>query len=290
MSKIIDSLQKRFGTQSEVEALMSGSGAPQPQERPSRQQIHEQLADVYFQGPRQQQQQLISDEANPSFHAPTVVRVVDRSRSYFFPWVVTLLALALSVFTLFSSKRIAIDVRITDAAAPQTSAPAEPIYAVPAPAAVSRLAEAVSLAPSDFIFSGAALLRSSKERQQLVLTNSSVSGLAYAHAMFNPPFNALGTRLYFEARGMKGGEKFEIVLKDANGNTSLNWKPIIPFPDGLSSEWQPAVIDFEPTRFFDPSAIQQIRIEFGTQRTGNAADATLMIRNLQWAPSETDIE
>lgn len=270
---------------------MSGSGAPQ--ERPTRQHIHEQLADVYFQGPRQQQQQpLISDEASPSFHSPTVVRVVDRSRSYFFPWLITLLALGLSIFTLFSSKRIAIDVRITDVAAPQPSLTTAPIYAVSAEAApaASGLAEVVSLEPSDFIFSGAALLRSSKERQQLVLTNSSVSGLAYAHAMFNPPFNALGTRLYFEARGLKGGEKFEIVLKDANGNTSLNWKPIIPFPDGLSSEWKPVVIDFEPTRFFDPAAIQQIRIEFGTQRTGNAADATLMIRNLQWAPSGTSAE
>jgi len=86
---------------------------------------------------------------------------------------------------------------------------------------------------------------------------------------------------------MRGGEQFEIVLKDANGNTSLNWKQIVPFTDGLTSEWQPAIIDFEPTQFFNPDAIQQLRIEFGSQRTGNAADATLMIRNLQWIPAES---
>lgn len=281
MSKIIDSLQKRFGTAAEAELPQSAPGGSP--DRSPRQQIHEQLADVYFQNPKQQ----IADENAAGFHAPTVVRVVDRSRSYFLPWLVTLAALALSTFGLFSTKRIAIDVRISDtAAAPQASQAAPAAQQAARPAA-RPIAEVVTLAPSDFIFSGAALLRSSKEKHQLVLTNSSVSGLAYAHAVFNPPLPALGKRLYLEARGMRGGEQFEIVLKDANGNTSLNWKQIVPFTDGLTSEWQPAIIDFEPTQFFNPDAIQQLRIEFGSQRTGNAADATLMIRNLQWIPAES---
>ncbi len=284
MSKIIDSLQKRFGTASEAELPQSAPGGSS--DRSMRQQIHEQLADVYFQSPKQQ----LTEEAAAGFHAPTVVRVVDRSRSYFLPWLLTLVALVLSTFALFSTKRIAIDVRISDVA----SAPQTPSAAAPASKAVVRPAaqpidEVVALAPSDFIFSGAALLRSSKEKHQLVLTNSSVSGLAYAHAVFNPPLPALGKRLYLEARGMRGGEQFEIVLKDANGNTSLNWKQLVPFTDGLSTEWQPAIIDFEPTQFFNPDTIQQLRIEFGSQRTGNAADATLMIRNLQWIPAESSV-
>ncbi len=285
MSKIIDSLQKRFGTPTGIEAAQTSPASQS--DRSARREIHEQLADVYFQNPKQQ----IAEDPQAPFHAPTVVRIVDRSRSYFLPWVITLLALALSAFALFSTKRIAVDIRIMDSAVPQPDSGAV-AAAAPSdagrPAARAAIAEALPMSPSDFIFSGAALLRSTREKQQLVLTNSSVSGLAYAHANFNPPLPALGKRLYFEARGMKGGEKFEIVFKDANGNTSLNWKPIVPFEGGVSTDWQPAVIDFEPSRFFNPNAIQQLRIEFGSQRTGNSADATILIRNVQWIPSETN--
>lgn len=281
MSKIIDSLQKRFGT-------VSATDAPQPANASAadrvaaRHQIHEQLADVYFQNPKQ-----LMETPQAAFQAPTVVRVVDRSRSYFLPWLVTLLALTLSTFALFSTKRVAIDIRIMDAKSAVPPAESQlPTAASAASPAVPHMPEVVPMSPSDFIFSGAALLRSSREKQQLVLTNSSVSGLAYAHAVFNPPLPALGKRLYLEARGLKGGEKFEIVFKDANGNTSLNWKPITPFVDGVSTEWQPVTVDFEPSRFFNPNAIEQMRIEFGTQRTGNIADATLLIRNIQWIPAE----
>lgn len=279
MSKIIDSLQKRFGTPSGIEAAPTVPASQS--DRSARREVHEQLADVYFQNPKQ-----IVEDPQAAFHAPTVVRIVDRSRSYFLPWVITLIALALSAFALFSTKRIAVDIRIMDAAAPQGYPEAAGSALPSQPAPHTEMAEVMPMAPSDFIFSGAALLRSTREKQQLVLTNSSVSGLAYAHAIFNPPLPALGKRLYLEARGMKGGEKFEIVLKDANGNTSLNWKPIVPFENGVSSEWQPTVIDLEPSRFFNPNAIQQLRIEFGSQRTGNSADATILIRNLQWIPSE----
>lgn len=283
MSKIIDALQKRFGTVSAAD-IPQPAPATQSDRVAARHQIHEQLADVYFQNPKQ-----IAEDPQTAFHAPTVVRVVDRSRSYFLPWLITLLALALSTFALFSTKRVAIDIRITDAASAKPAAvPADASSAASSDAVdASRLIpEVVSMNPSDFIFSGAALLRSSREKQQLVLTNSSVSGLAYAHAVFNPPLPALGKRLYLEARGMKGGEKFEIVFKDANGNTSLNWKSIVPFADGVSAEWQPVIVDFEPSRFFNPNAIEQMRIEFGTQRTGNVADAAIMIRNIQWIPAE----
>lgn len=282
MSKIIDSLQKRFGTGSSGEPASAGPSAPAA-ERTPRQQIHEQLADVYFQGPRPS-----IEEAGRSFQPPTVVRVVDRSRSYFLPWLITLLALVLSTAALFSTKRVAIDIRVMDAASDVAPSPhaTEPA-AGPAKNPRVEAPEVITLSPTDFIFSGAALLRSSRERQQLVLTNSSVSGLAYAHISFNPALPALGKRLYFEVRGLKGGEKFEIVLKDSNGNTSLNWKPIVPFEDGVTTEWQPVVVDLEPTRFFNPNALQQLRIEFGSQRTGNAADATLLVRNLQWIPAES---
>lgn len=283
MSKIIDSLQKRFGTVSPAETVQS-SPASHADRTAARHQIHEQLADVYFQGPKQ-----LSDDPQAAFHAPTVVRVVDRSRSYFLPWIITLLALILCAFALFSTKRVAIDIRIMDAAVSKPAVDTEaPVRMTPEALETSRiLPEVLAMNPSDFIFSGAALLRSSREKQQLVLTNSSVSGLAYTQAGFNPPLAALGKRLYFEARGLKGGEKFEIVFKDSNGNTSLNWKPIAPFADGLSTEWQPAVVEFEASRFFNPESIEQMRIEFGTQRTGNSTDATLLIRNIQWIPAET---
>lgn len=281
MSKIIDSLQKRFGTVSESEAPHPSPAASQPG-RTARQQVHEQLADVYFQNPKQ-----LAEDPRGAFHAPTVVRVVDRSRSYFMPWLITLLALALSIFTLFSTKRVAIDVKIIDDAAQigADSTGIPPSHAA-AHLASASLPEVVAMNPSDFIFSGAALLQSSKDKQQLVLTNSSVSGLAYAHAVFNPPLAALGKRLYLEARGLNGGEKFEIVLKDSNGNTSLNWKSLVPFEGGVSTEWRSAIIDFEPTHFFNPDAIQQLRIEFGSQRTANPANATILIRNIQWIPAE----
>ena len=298
MSKIIEALQRPIrmrvekGAFSEQEKLRTGSP------RNQRHMTHEQLADVYFPG---------NGKAHEQLPAPTIIRVADPQRSFFVPWLITLLALGLSAFALFSTKRIAIDIRIIDdagSAAAQTSAqttltppaayPIQPKVSVPPEAAIlepiasAELPEAITLSPLDFRFTGAAVLNSSRERSQITLANSTLSGLAYAVVDFDPPFQADRYALSFEARGSIGGEQIELIFKDVNGNSSLNWKNLMVFPEGLTTNWQPATIKLQRSDFFNPQVIRQLRIEIGSQRTGNESDAVIFLRSLQWLPLSMD--
>lgn len=76
----------------------------------------------------------------------------------------------------------------------------------------------------------------------------------------------------------------ELIFKDIFGNSNLNWKAVIPFPDGLKTEWQTATVKLEETEYFHADAIKQMRIEVGTQRTKNVSDAMIFLRNMQWLP------
>lgn len=288
MSKILEALQRPHGQETgKPRRAESGMSRSSISAKEVRQMTQEQLADVYFQRSGKVQE----------LPAPTIIRVSEKERSFFLPWVITLLALTVTVFSLFSTKRIAIDIRVLEDKVPQSevsrslepvreAAPLptqpEPVYVTTAP--VRSIPEVVSLSPLDFNFAGASVLNSSRDRKQMTLANSSLSGLGYAAINFEAPFPGSRYVLSFDARGRAGGEQLELIFKDIFGNSNLNWKAVIPFPDGLKTEWQTATVKLEETEYFHADAIKQMRIEVGTQRTKNVSDAMIFLRNMQWLP------
>lgn len=265
-------------------------------EKKARTMTQKQLADIYFRSGTGETQQL---------PAPTVIHVKEKKSFQFFPWFISLLALSISIFTLVSSKKFEIDIRILDNkpaihnAEKALGSGVDRADVLIDKSAVNlnllqaaQIPEVKEMFPTQFRFAGASVLNSSKDRTHLTLANSTLASLAYAWIEYEPPINLAAYRLFFEIRGMNGGEQVELIFKDKNGNSSLNWKSIKPFDGGLLTEWQPFSLDLEATPYFDAHQIQQMRIEVGSQRTGNPADAKVMIRNLQlWPqvkPTEND--
>lgn len=285
MSKIIEALQKP-----KPFAKKSATMVPEDKAR-SRFKTQSQLADVYFSGPKTGEQAALPE--------PTIIRVVEKPAVSAGPWVISVLALLLACFTLFSSKKIAVQITVADQNAPEAAGAHVPDMARIMPDAPhdaeamirpvigrSDLPVQIPLRGSDFVFSGAAVLNSNATNGEMTLANSSLSGLANALVHFDPPFQAAQYYLQMEARGAKGKEKLEFLFKDMNGNNNLNVKKILIPEEGLTTQWQPIVVELIGTPHFDANAIEQMRIEFGTQRTANSADATIFVRNLKWVLME----
>ena len=261
MSKIIDALEKvrefTRGGSSEPDPTMK----PDPRSRPnSYQATQEELADVYFSR---------SGKAQPALPGPTVVRVVDRRASYFWPWIVTTAALMLTAFALLFSGRVDVNIRM---AGEEGAAEAPRVLKVTGPA--------IPLASEDFYFSEAASANS-KTGRELRISGSELPGPVYAALKLNPPFNARDHVLEFEAKGEAGGENVEVLFSDVKRQTSLNQGTLRPFPAGLTTAWQKASVSVTNAEGFDASRVVLLRIGTGS-RAGSAAAGTVQIRNLKW--------
>lgn len=301
MSRIIDALQKKKSEENPIQKdpdmdLLSREA--HRADRPQRisPQAQKQLADVYFKD--------LSKTAK--LPEPTVVRVTDNRRSYLWPLLIVSVLFFLLLIVVVLNKRITVHVQIDEmqqapvaasAPAPVKAAAVEPENATlmsqdgslaynrpKVTNSVKDAPEVLSISPLEFHFAGAAMLNSSRDRQQLILMNSSIAGVAYAEVLFNPPLDATPYELAFEVRGRIGNEKIEVIFKDANDNSSLNWKEIKLFNDGMGTEWSQVQLRVEDSEYFNAHALKQLRIEIGTQRTANTQDAVVFVRNIQWIP------
>ncbi|MCA9396598.1 MAG: hypothetical protein KC649_05455, partial [Candidatus Omnitrophica bacterium] len=225
MSKIIETLQKQMASQAAAEKPLRDQDE-RDRIKKTRTMTQKQLADIYFRSGTGETQQL---------PAPTVIHVKEKKTVNFFPWFISLLALFISIFTLITSKKFEIDIRVIDGAQtkveagspavdtksnPQVSGDAGPILIESPVAENPRQAQALEsqeILPMQFRFAGAAVLNSAKDRSHLTLANSTLASLAYAWIEFEPPVNLTSYRLFFEIRGINGGERIELIFKDKNG-------------------------------------------------------------------------
>lgn len=263
MSKIIEALEKvREYSARPSESARSGS---ESKRRPNTYQAtQEELAEVYFSR---------SGKAQQALPGPTLVRVVDRQTSYFWPWVVTTGALVFVAFALIFTGRVDVNVRMS----PRNGLE-------PATQVSMRAGPALPLLTDSFYFSESAEGRSAKGGKELRIAGSLAEGQVYAALHFVPPFDARGYELEFEARGEAGGENVEIFFRDVNRQTSLNQGVLRPFPSGLAAGWEKAAVAVSSADGFDASRVALLRIETG-QRTGHTSSAgAVFIRNLKWKP------
>lgn len=266
----------------------SASEVDAQKNKAQREMTQAQLADIYFSSP---------DKVKKSDY-PTVIKVSEKAGpASAISWAVTIATVVIAVFVLISGRRVFVDIRVMDERTALLSAtPRLPDRANEAsaessesPALISKQRAAMHLGDKvdlkDFLFEGAAKLKSSKDRVSLTLINSSVAPFARAILHFDSPMNMAGAKIIFYAKGVRGGENVAFAVKDKENVSAFSKNKIYPFPGGLTTDWQRAEIPmFSAAKDFDVKAITSMRFEFGSKDTDNKPGDTIFVKDLQAVP------
>ncbi len=281
MSKIIEALKVRTSQAPRDEVAPRGTHEIKI-DKSSRELTQEQLADIYF-----------STTGKPkTSEAPVIIRIVEKTRlATYVPWIVACLAFLITMFSLFSTKRILVDVKVLDEkSAYYHGLDRRSLADSATPLDDASLDKSAGVSASkfevqDFVFEGAAYLNSSKDKNGLLtLINSSVAPFARATLRLDPPLDLSHSKIIFYAKGGRGGENVAFALKDEDNIQGFYKGKIYPFPDRLSTSWQKAEISIreETGKDFDGKSVTSLRFEFGSKDTGNKPGDLILIKDLQW--------
>ncbi len=249
----------------------------------------EQLAEVYFSG---------SEKVKKSEY-PLVIKVIDRPKPVaILPWVITSVAILIMALSVFSTKRLLIDIKVIDQDTLYTedSAPMLRIFSKSAKTLSSNNAPSKALSGykipfQNFIFEGAAGLKSTKNQNGLKLVNSSVAPFARAVLGFEKPVDLTYSRVIFYAKGARGGENIAVALKDGNNIGAFRKGKYYPFPDGLTTSWQQGEVPLTDAHAqFNKQRIASLRFEFGSKDTENRPGDSVLIKDLQIVPISEELQ
>ena len=275
MSKIIEALRESVADSQKKD---TGSSGIARNKKTDHELTQEQLADIYFAGP----------EKVKKSDYPTVIKVIEKSRSpLFLPWLITLAALTFTAVVLYSGKRVFIDVKVLNSRAATLVSPENMPLKNPEgnDGASEELKLGDKLSVKNLTFDGAAKLRSTKDKNSLVLVNSSVAPFARAVLQFDTPVDLSGTKIVFYARGLRGGENIAFALKDKGNVSAFIKNKIYPFANALTTDWQRAdILLFNVAKDFDIKNTVSLRFEFGSKDTDNKPGDTILIKDIQVVP------
>jgi len=277
MSKIIESLKESARELSKKKPFESGS---MEGKKSGFEMTQEQLADIYFGG----------SEKVKKAEYPTVIRVIEKPAkiSSWSPWLITSIAFLITAFSLFSTKRIFVDIKVIDESSPYPGAwTGAPSSLVGSDAADFFEAQAggQKLPMQDFVFEGASALKSSKNASVLTLVNSSIAPFARASLHFKSPIDMSGYKIVFLAKGANGGENVAFGLRDKDNVLAFEKGVAYPFPARLTTDWQKAEIVLDnPVSGFNETNIASMRFEFGQRVAKNKAGDTVFVKDLQMVP------
>lgn len=276
MSNLIEALKasaKEFAQKQSV-----GQSQPEEKKKTAYELTQEQLADIYFSG---------SEKIKKS-DTPLVIKVIEKRRSSSaVPWLISSLSFFLLGLSLFTTKRVFVDIKIIDDSHPYFNRQenAAPAPLVEEKEAAAGIVSGDKISMQGFLFEGAAKLGSAKDKTSLTLVNSSVALFARANLHFNSPVNLMGSKIVFYAKGRHGGENLALAVKDKGNIQAFAKNKAFPFPDALTTEWQRAEVPLKDTvAAFDPKNVVSLRFEFGSKNTANKAGDTIFVKDLQILP------
>jgi hypothetical protein len=238
----------------------------------------EQLAEIYFSG---------SGDKPKQSELPLIIKVVEKPKLWTLaPWIIACAAFLLAAFSVFSSKRIFIDIQVVDDGRSWRSSQAADQESNAQPTASEPFEEESFLNKilpyKLFSFEGAAKLKSIKDDSGLTLTNSSVAPFARASLVFPKPISMSGTKITFSARGQRGGERLAFALKDRDNVLAFDKGKMFPFEKPLTNTWQKTeIVIAETSDGFDQLNVQSLRFEFGAKDTQNKPGDTIFIKDLK---------
>lgn len=270
MSKIIEALKAHArDLPKKEESAPSKSGYEMTQE---------QLAEIYFSGTGKSVQ-----KTDP----PVIIKVIERPRmASLIPWIIASVAFLITAFSLFSTKRIFVDIHVVEEKSPIVARAEHEALSENTPGESSG--ESYYGSPISFEntrFEGAARLNSSAEKNGLTLVNSSVSSFARANVNLPEPLSIAGSKIVFYAKGYNGGENIAFAMKDRGNVQAFAKGKIFPFPALLTTQWQKAEIPVgESVPGFDPKNVTSLRFEFGSKDTDNKPGDTVFVKDLRVVP------
>jgi hypothetical protein len=236
----------------------------------SRELTQQELADIYF---------AATGKAEKP-EAPVVINVVQQKprMASLIPWIIASFAFLIAALSLFSTKRIFIDVHVVDDKVRYADTSALPIL----DGTHESAAPGTGLAMQDFFFEGAAKLKSSKDKNSLTLVNSSVAPFARANIYFDPALDLTGSKIVFDAKGARGGESIAVAMRDRNNVQAFGRSKMMPFPGGLTTQWKKAEISLSSAEAgFDESSVVSLRLDFGSKDTDNKPGDMIFVKDLQ---------
>jgi hypothetical protein len=242
--------------------------------------VQEQLANVYLAG-----------EKNRKSDYPVIIKVIEKKGlSSAIPWIITSLAFLLTAFSLFSTKRIFVDVQVIDEKSPYIAAlrrgsllPETDSWTPPHEDS-SKEDAGEGLQLKGAVFEGASKLKSFSERNLLTLVNTSVAPFARAAVTLPQAANLSGYKIVFYAKGAKGGENVAFALKDRDNVLAFAKGKVFPFPGALTTEWQKAEITLdEAVGAFNEKSVTGMRFEFGSNVQNRPGD-TVYVKNVRIVP------
>jgi len=247
-------------------------------EKSAHELTQEQLADIYF----------TTTNKPRTAEPPVIIRIIERPRlATYIPWILACLAFAATLFSLFSTKRVLVDIKVLDEKSAFLHALDRRSLDEAAPSKEDKTAVANGFSVADFVFEGAAYLNSSKDKNgTLTLINSSVAPFARASLRLDPPLDLSRAKIVFYAKGGHGGENVAFALKDEENIQGFYKGKILPFADRLTTGWQKAEISLsqDAAKDFDSRRVTSLRFEFGSKDTGNKPGDLVLIKDLQWMP------
>ena len=274
MSNIIESLKTAVKSQTK-------ESAPKKSDYELTQ---EELANIYF----------TSSQKSRNPELPMVIKVIERpGAASVVPWIIASAAFLITAFSLFSTERVFLDIKIIDEKHPFfTGAPllppgAEPKEAAPKAEEREYYGEAEKVFLDDVTFDGASKLNSTFDRSSMTLVNSSVAPFARATVRFEAPKNLKNGKVVFYAKGSRGGENLGVALKDRGNVLAFEKGKVYPFPRKLTHDWQRAEVPVKNTlQAFDPSQVASVRFEFGSNADNRPGD-TVFVKDIQIIPGQS---
>lgn len=256
-----------------IEALKASTKGDLETKKSEYDLIQEQLADVYLGAAK---------DKKPD--QPIIIKVIERPAfPSLIPWIIASIAFLITAFSLFSTKRVFVDIHVLDEKSPllstlrgEEAGPSHRREEAPEPASGLPLRGAS--------FEGAAKLKSAVSGGSMTLVNSSVAPFARASLKLHETTNLSGYKITFQAKGARGGENLGFALKDRNNVLAFGKGKIFPFPTALTTEWQRAEITMHDTLpEFDERAVAGMRFEFGSN-VGNQPGDTVIVKDLRITP------
>jgi|GEM_PF-951755 len=289
MSKVVDSLKRHIEP-----TRKNGHSTELKAEKTTHELTQEQLASIYF-----------SNTSKGRQEQPVIIKVIEKPRmASVIPWIIASIAFLITALSLFSTKRVFVDIKVIDErlvntyqaqlqrlseiASTPIPAPKQEEPASEAPEALPpplHQEPGTALSLNSFVFEGAAYLKSSRDESMLTLVNSSISTFARASLTLDPPIDMVDNKIVFYVRGSRGGEDLAVALKDYENIQAFPRGKIFPFEKGMTNQWQKVeIVLAETAQDFNGRQVVNLRFEFGSKDTKNKPGDTIFIKDLRVVP------
>lgn len=136
-------------------------------------------------------------------------------------------------------------------------------------------------------FYGAALGQSKMVKDGMWMVNDGSAGWASVGFDLKEPLDLRDFSLAFFVKGEKGGERLEVILRDAY-NDSYMPQARYRIPDGAFGDtWAYVSLPFGGFKgICDITSVVHIGLEFGTSTTGNKSGSSIQVKNLRIVRNE----